>query len=319
VKAAPKKAPIVKPAPQPEKLIIDLPAVVEKKAVSVPVINRSEFVKPGTTGKAVANKIAKAKEKSTKQPVRTVSVTSLEYKVLSAIVAGLYAEAGFSDIEAQDLSKSTKLSVKSIVGVIGSLVKKELIFTDKMTTDEGTFELIYLPVTSYSLHPKWSVEAKEEVAKAPYQVILEIVDAKGEKSSTTVINTKVSVTVVAAKEKTAKTTTGNVSKPYGKYGLHGKNIEVAGLTKGDMVEFEIKKQIVIGEFVHVHVNNHSPEGYAVIKFDGKIYERVLDKIKVVATTQELLPAPAAKKTTPKIANKAQAQKALADSVVTAKK
>jgi hypothetical protein len=79
---------------------------------------------------------------------------------------------------------------------------------------------------------------------------------------------------------TDKPTAANNSKhkPYKKYGTHGRNEEIKEYTKGDMVEFELKKTKVVGEFIHFHINKHSPKGYAVIKFDGKIFERTLSKI-----------------------------------------
>ena len=68
------------------------------------------------------------------------------------------------------------------------------------------------------------------------------------------------------------------TKPYQINGAHGKNIKIAGYDRGTQVIFTIKDKKVTGEFIHFHVNKHAPNGYAVIKYKGNIYERVLSKI-----------------------------------------
>lgn len=80
----------------------------------------------------------------------------------------------------------------------------------------------------------------------------------------------------------AKTEATVAAKPYAKYGMHGHNVEHADFSKGDPIGFDLQGERHVGEFVHVHVNNHSPNGYAVIRYNGKIYERTLNKIFTVA-------------------------------------
>lgn len=70
-------------------------------------------------------------------------------------------------------------------------------------------------------------------------------------------------------------------KPWGKFGKHGQNVELEGFKKGDAVKFKLKNAEVVGEFSHFHINNHSPKGYLVMKYEGKIFERVLDKVSKV--------------------------------------
>jgi predicted transcriptional regulator len=85
----------------------------------------------------------------------TTQFTELEKKVLDAYIPMLYAEAGFSDVDAHDLSKETGITMRSIRGVIGSLVQKGVIWTDE---NDSHYVIIYLSQDFYHLHPTWSAE-----------------------------------------------------------------------------------------------------------------------------------------------------------------
>ena len=92
----------------------------------------------------------------------TLSLTELETKVLESLINNLYAEPGFSDVDAKDISKEIGISTKSIRGALGSLVKKgivELEETDNFGAPEQ-YVLIYLRDEYWYLHPQW----KNEVA-----------------------------------------------------------------------------------------------------------------------------------------------------------
>ncbi len=89
---------------------------------------------------------------------------------------------------------------------------------------------------------------------------------------------------------TVKTTKEKAGKPWGKYGAHGHNEGIEGWEEGDNVVFNLKGKEVTGKFSHFHVNNHSPKGYIVIKFDGKIYERVLTKVSMIDAKEPVTPA-----------------------------
>jgi predicted transcriptional regulator len=88
------------------------------------------------------------------------NLTEMEKQVLTALINGLYAEAGFSDINANDLSKATEIPTKSIRGVIASLVKKGIVQVE--TADDWKMELIYLHKNYYGLVPKWAIEEEIE-------------------------------------------------------------------------------------------------------------------------------------------------------------
>jgi DNA-binding IscR family transcriptional regulator len=88
------------------------------------------------------------------------NLTQMEKQVLTSLIDGLYAEAGFSDVDAKDLSKATNIPTKSIRGVISSLVKKGICFVEE--GGNGMFELIYLTDSYIGLHPRWAVEENVE-------------------------------------------------------------------------------------------------------------------------------------------------------------
>ena len=93
--------------------------------------------------------------------IEALNVTPLEKIVLTALVGLLYAEPGYSDVTVSDIAKSLGhgillegcgKSVKSVRGVLGSLVKKGLVVCGD---DEDHF--IVLRKEHYGLHPVWGV------------------------------------------------------------------------------------------------------------------------------------------------------------------
>jgi sugar-specific transcriptional regulator TrmB len=89
-----------------------------------------------------------------------INLTEMEKQVLNALIDGLYAEAGFSDVDADDLSKATEIPTKSIRGVLGSLSKKGIIFTDEI--NNGEYVIVYLHESHYGLVPRWAIEENIE-------------------------------------------------------------------------------------------------------------------------------------------------------------
>lgn len=89
-----------------------------------------------------------------------LKLTELENKVLETLIDNLYAEPGFSDVDAHDISKWTGISTKSIRGALGSLVKKGIVTLDE-TQSFGAPEqyvIIYLNSDYWYLHPEWKSE-----------------------------------------------------------------------------------------------------------------------------------------------------------------
>ena len=82
--------------------------------------------------------------------------TDLENKVLTAFINGLYAEPGFSDIDANDISQDINISTKQVRGALGSLVKKGVI---TIHTNDSNYDIIYLNESHWHMHPEWKQHA----------------------------------------------------------------------------------------------------------------------------------------------------------------
>jgi len=87
------------------------------------------------------------------------NLTELETKVLNALVDFMYAEYGFSDCGFKDLSKQLNLDNKILRGVVGSLVKKQLV---QVEVDNGweKVDIIYLVNAAEGLVPHWVTECE---------------------------------------------------------------------------------------------------------------------------------------------------------------
>jgi predicted transcriptional regulator len=92
--------------------------------------------------------------------INDLKLTDLEKTVLENLINNLYAEPGFSDVDANDISRETKISTKSIRGVLSSLVKKEIISLHETETYgvDKQYVIIYLNEKFWYLHPTWSKE-----------------------------------------------------------------------------------------------------------------------------------------------------------------
>jgi hypothetical protein len=206
-----------------------------------------------------------------------INLTPKEEIVLNALIDSLTAEAGFSDIDCNDLSQSTKLPVATVKALVGSLTKKELVFTDKTTTSGAKhYDLIYLAPFAWILHPEWKEEAEHAIEVNVIQDLSVDKLVKVDKIKKSVVKS-----MNDSDDKSFDNFKGEeskVNKPYGVYGKHGENIEIENFKRGDLISFTAGDKNMVGEFVHFHVNNWSKKGYAVIKSEGKIYERVLANI-----------------------------------------
>jgi predicted transcriptional regulator len=90
--------------------------------------------------------------------ITELNLTELESKVLESFVLSLYAEPGFSDVDANDISSDLGISTKVIRGALGSLVKKGIVTID--TNDSG-YDIIYLNTSYWHLvNENWAEEAK---------------------------------------------------------------------------------------------------------------------------------------------------------------
>jgi DNA-binding MarR family transcriptional regulator len=89
-----------------------------------------------------------------KKPLHELGLTRLETAFMEALIKLLFAEPGFSDVIPADIAKLTGEKRTVTNGVLGSLVKKGLVWTDASCG----IEIIYLHSDYYHLHPKWSLE-----------------------------------------------------------------------------------------------------------------------------------------------------------------
>jgi predicted transcriptional regulator len=82
-----------------------------------------------------------------------MKITKLEKQVLDTIVSSMDAEMGFSNIEAADVSADSGIVINVVKGVLGSLVKKGIIFINE---DWGN--IIYLTSRYEGLVSDWLKE-----------------------------------------------------------------------------------------------------------------------------------------------------------------
>ena len=100
-----------------------------------------------------------------------INTTQLENQILESLISLLYAEAGFSDVDAKDIADDIKVPIKTVRGALGSLVKKGIITID----DNGAgFEIIYLKSDHYYLHPEW----KNEKTWLPEEMVVDLTHNK---------------------------------------------------------------------------------------------------------------------------------------------
>jgi predicted transcriptional regulator len=89
-----------------------------------------------------------------------IELTQLETQVLKSLISGLYAEAGFSDVDAKDIAEWTNTPIQSVRGALGSLVKKGIVQLEETTSwgSPDAYMIIYLNSNHYYLHPEWKNE-----------------------------------------------------------------------------------------------------------------------------------------------------------------
>jgi predicted transcriptional regulator len=90
--------------------------------------------------------------------MENLNLTQLEEQVLNSLISQLYAEAGYSDVDAKDIARDIKVDIKSVRGAVGSLVRKGIIDIDG--NDSG-YQIIYLRSQYWSLHPEWKNQMED--------------------------------------------------------------------------------------------------------------------------------------------------------------
>jgi hypothetical protein len=88
--------------------------------------------------------------------IQKENLTVLEKHTIQSLINDLYAEPGFSDVSPQDLSRLTKIPMKSLRGVLGSLVQKGYVSIADGKDMDIEYDIVYLDESFYYLHPTWS-------------------------------------------------------------------------------------------------------------------------------------------------------------------
>ena len=83
--------------------------------------------------------------------INELNLTELETLTLESLIDGLYAEPGFSDMDARDIASRIGREIKSVRGALASLVKKNIVMVDD--PNDGGYRIIYLNTDYYYLHP----------------------------------------------------------------------------------------------------------------------------------------------------------------------
>ena len=125
-----------------------------------------------------------------------IKLTQLEAQVLESLINGLYAEAGFSDVDAKDIAEWINTPIKSVRGALGSLVKKGIVFiesTDSYGAEQ--FEIIYLHSDHYYLHPEW----KNEKTWLPEEMVVDLNNIDNKQTKIKVMNTNETTTTTSVK------------------------------------------------------------------------------------------------------------------------
>ena len=94
-----------------------------------------------------------------KESIQKLGLTEMEAQCLQSLIDGLYAEAGFSDVDATDIANDTGIPIKSVRGVLSNLIQKGFITIE----DNGAgYQIIYLREAHYNLHSEEWVQSHND-------------------------------------------------------------------------------------------------------------------------------------------------------------
>lgn len=243
--------------------------------------------------------------KPTMQGLTISEATVMEF-LCNELATWRFDEPGYSCVGGTDITKYLKKlnkdwNAKSTSGVVSSLVKKGYLQTHddfkdivypqwcrvpKSFPSVMTVETATKPKDKVVVTASKSSKASEKASLLAAAVKKAIVTPQAKLDKKVLADVfpapvdKTKGKKIAQKTKTviAEVVAGKKYKPFEKFGSHGSNCDLAGFVAGCKINFEIKGLVVTGEYVHFHINNHSPKGYVVIRYEGKIYERVINKV-----------------------------------------
>lgn len=187
-------------------------------------------------------------------------------------------------------------SKKSLGGVVSSLSQKGLInhVTDKNplndTGDGRTSDTVAITDAGMKALNAWENKSDDAMANRRETARIEKRE-EAEESHEDAPNVHELEERLNDLESTPKKGVGrgfaNAGKKYNKSGVRVEEFKLgkAKVKKGDKLFFKIGKEEVCGVFSHLNQCVHCPEGYAVIRFEGKNYERRQTRVSVNATAE----------------------------------
>jgi len=103
------------------------------------------------------------------------NLTPLEQQVLGSLIDNLYAEPGFSDVDAKDISEWTGINKNSMGGILSSLSKKDYVQIDG---NSSGYQIIYLNISRWYLHPTWkdSYNYEEWCKRQPLDKLISLIE-----------------------------------------------------------------------------------------------------------------------------------------------
>jgi hypothetical protein len=197
--------------------------------------------------------------------MKTVNVTKSEMEFLNTLVSMLYAEPHFSDVDIRDIATKMKVKLPTAKGIMGSLVKKELIYS---TDDFGG--IIYLSESAWSIHPQWAEYARETIEQ------FEIVPPKPANETTPKPKQTPTPPQPEKQPKTVVSRKLNAST------------QLPGLVIGSMVSFppasrhKLDVEKLTGEVVGIVIGNDEKE-YARVKTENGLYWKAVKSITINQT------------------------------------
>ena len=227
--------------------------------------NNKKAVAPAkkTAVKKTAPKANVQSEQSPIEKLPTADRTMLEY-VAHELSDFRKTDPTYSSITTTDISKAFGMNKKVAAETVASLTAAGFI----LQNEDAKSEFIVL---------NWASLPSVFGANAPD---LSAFKGKPAKSTTTVA--KDGAIEQKTKGKNKKAAAPKKHNPYGLFGVHGTNKELDGFKQGDPIVFEKDGKKLTGEYRHLHVNNHSPKGYVVIMYEGKVFERSPKSVQPVA-------------------------------------
>ncbi len=87
--------------------------------------------------------------------MKEVKVTPMEKEFIDALIVRLYAEPDFSDVDLENIKdeQMNKYSLKVLKGVLGSLIKKKLVYICENGDEPKMY--IHLEYCLWHMHPEW--------------------------------------------------------------------------------------------------------------------------------------------------------------------